>query len=366
MFALATVQYIIMFVDFGFDYTGTKLISINRDNSTKLKEIFLSIYFIKGIIFLVSTLIFMILLLTIKKFHENYIIFIFTYLMVIGNYLFPVWYFQGIEKMKYIAIINFIFKFITTLTIYFFIKKPQDYIFVPLLISSGYLMTGMSGSLIATLKVKPNFEIPSIKVLKNYFKNSFDVFIANLGTSLYILATPLILGFVAGDKAVGNYSIAEKTVRGIRYIISPLTQAIFPHFSKKFSEIKTSESLFILKKFVIILIPFLTILTLSVFFTSNVLTKLLTGNYDIFVSRNIKILSLIIIFGSLNNILGILGMINLNMEKQLKITILKGGIFNFFLCFILSIFFKDMGSSLSVVLTEFLIVILIYLKIKKY
>lgn len=359
MLALATVQYILLFVDFGFDYTGTKVISINRENIKKTKEIFISIYLIKGFILIISTTIFIFLLYAIPKFKYNFQVFIFTYLMVIGNYFFPIWYFQGIEKMKYIAIINFIFKLLTTLAIFLLIKKLQHYIYVPLLISTGYLLAGLTGFYIAFMKVKPEFKIPSINKLKEYFKNSYDVFLANLGTSLYILATPLILGFISGEKAVGNYSIAEKTVRGIRYIISPLTQAIFPNFSKKFSEKEEKESIKILRKFVIYLLPLLILICLLVFLSSIVITKILTGNVDVHVNRNIKILSLIIIFGSLNNILGILGMINLNMEKSLKYIILKGGIFNLFICSILSFYLKDMGASISVVFTELLILFLI-------
>lgn len=360
MFALSAIQYIILFIDFGFDYTGTKAISINRENLSKLREVFTSIYLIKGIILAISTFIFLILLFTINKFKNNYLVFIFTYLMVFGNYLFPTWYFQGIEKMKYMAIINFIFKLLSTIAIFLLIKRSEQYIFASLINSLGYMFVGLTGFLIVLIEIKPFIKIPSKEIIKKYLINSFDVFIANFGTSLYILATPLILGFISGPYAVGNYSIAEKTVRGIRYIISPLTQAIFPHFSKKFAEKEEKESIKILRKFVISLLPLLILICLLVFFSSIIITKILTGNFDISINRNIKILSLIIVFGSLNNILGIVGMINLNMEKNLKYIILKGGIFNLFICSILSFYLKDMGASFSVVSTELLIFLLIY------
>jgi len=366
MFALAAVQYILMFVDFGFDYTGTKIVSINRKDNTKLKEIFNSIYILKGIILLISTIVFFILLIVIKKFKENNLVFLFTYLMVLGNYLFPVWYFQGIEKMKYIAIINFVFKLFTTIAIFLFIKKIQDYIYVPLFTSMGYLLAGITGFLIAFIKIKPDFKFPSKKTLKKHFKNSYNVFLANLGTSLYILATPLILGFVSDETAVGNYSIAEKTVRGIRYIISPITQAIFPHFSKKFAEKETNESIKTLKNFVLLLMPLLIFMTLTIIVGSSFITKILTGSYNINVNRNIKILSLIIIFGSLNNILGIVGMINLNMENKLKNYILIGGLINLFLSLFLSYFFNDLGACISVVLCEFIISMQIIIHLKKW
>ena len=43
--------------------------------------------------------------------------------MALGNVMFPVWFFQGIEEMKVISILNVIAKTIFTVGIFIFVKR---------------------------------------------------------------------------------------------------------------------------------------------------------------------------------------------------------------------------------------------------
>jgi len=365
MFALAFVQYLMMFIDFGFDYTATREVSIHRNNSAKIKEIFKSIFIIKFFLLLISILILIVCIFTIPKISNNYLVFIFTFIMAIGQLLFPIWYYQGIEKMKYMAIINLIFKTTGIILIFVFIKNKEQTNLVPLIISLSYLVSGITAFIVAVIKIKPDRSIPDFKTIQSYFKQSLDVFITNVGTSLYTTATPLILGFIANNIAVSYFTLAEKTVRGIRYLVSPITQAIFPAFSKKFSEQDKKDSISNLKKFTILLFPLTLVMALCVIVFAPLLSKILTGNYIYEVIRNLRIASSIIVIGTLNNVLGIIGMINLKMEKYLKKYIIIGGLCNIILGITLSYQFKDLGAVLSVVTSETLIFILIYLHLKR-
>src|SRR5207342_3266640 len=105
-FANAFIQYFIVFTDFGYNLSATKLIAENRDDASKLSRIFNRVMFSKLLLLLIGLLVMAIIVLCFPKFSSDKSLYIYTYGMVVGNVLFPVWFFMGMEKMKFITIIT--------------------------------------------------------------------------------------------------------------------------------------------------------------------------------------------------------------------------------------------------------------------
>ena len=110
-FAYSFVQYFIMITDFGFGLSAVKDISANRDNILKRDEIFNAVIMAKLFLSFVCFIILCIIVITISKFRADCNIYFLTFLMVIGNAISPIWFFQGIEHMKYITFLNILFSF---------------------------------------------------------------------------------------------------------------------------------------------------------------------------------------------------------------------------------------------------------------
>jgi len=114
-FAAAFVAYFNVFTDYGFNLSATKDISINRNNPNKVNEIFSTVLVIKLILSVVSLMVFSLLIFTIPRFSANSEIYFYSFLIVLGAVLFPGWFFQGMEKMKYITVTNVTVKIIWTI-----------------------------------------------------------------------------------------------------------------------------------------------------------------------------------------------------------------------------------------------------------
>ncbi len=366
-FSYATIQFFIMFVEFGFNYSGTKSIAINRNSKNKINEIFNYILKIKLIFLLMSFFFLLILLLFIDKFSENYLIFLYTFGTVIGYALTPSWFFQGLEQMKILAIVNIIIKIFFAFLVYLLVNEPSDYYYVPLFQSSGFILTGLILTIYTINKYKiNNIKLKKLKIIY-YIKESYNIFISIGASNLYISANTLILGFTTNDMIVGYFNIAEKIVRTARMIFNPFVQALFPHLSSKFKNQNILDSINELKNIAYKLLPIIVIgIILMIFFSNKILyifgaDSLATSSANI----DLKILSFILFFGTLNHMLGFLGLVNLNSEKEFKNYVLWAGIVNLFLVTILSLLFQDIGASVSVVFSESVLLILITHRLSK-
>ena len=99
MFAQSLAIFLTVFVDFGFSLSGTREISLARHDKDKTGQIFLAIMFIKIILIFIALALLFIIVSTFSRFSIDKEVYLLSFGVVIGQALFPVWFFQGIEKM---------------------------------------------------------------------------------------------------------------------------------------------------------------------------------------------------------------------------------------------------------------------------
>ena len=231
-FAQAFMSFFIIFVDYGFNLSATKDISFYRENKNKLVEIYSSVISIKVILTIISFFILLIVIFVFDKFMIDYQIYCFSFFIVIGQALFPVWYFQGIENMKYITILNIVFKTIFTIFIFIFIKKEDDYLLVPIINGIGFILPAIFANIIINAKFKTRFSLQKISTMLQYFKDSFQFFLSRAAYSTYTYFGIFILGIFTNNTIVGYYSIAYKMYDAFKSIYQQGINTIYPYMVK--------------------------------------------------------------------------------------------------------------------------------------
>jgi len=359
MFAQAFMQYFVILTDFGFNYIATKEISKNRNNPKLISEIVSAVYSIKIILLLISFLILSLLILWVEKLYINYDLIYISFGIVVGQVLFPIWLFQGFEKMKIMVIINALSKILILSLVFLLIHSESDFMIFPLLWSLSFITAGIFSIFYIKKYFKIEYKIQKISVLIKYYNLSKDIFISNVVSSLYLTSNPVILGLVSTEIAVAYYTIAEKSVRVIRYVLSPITQAIFPHYSAKFSKQSFDTSLKQIKSLLLKLSPIIFIIILGVIFFARHIVFFLSGEIVQEVIIDMYILSAIILIGTFNNIIGVLGFINLDMNKEFKLNVIYTGYFSVIVTTALSFYYADLGASIALVLSETILLFLL-------
>jgi len=363
-FAQAFVAYFQILTDYGFNLSATREISINRENKQKVNEIFSSVMTVKLFLCLLSFLILSIFLIFIPKFRNDWLIYIFTFGMVLGNVLFPVWFFQGMEQMRYITILHIIAKTIFTISIFVFVKKMSDYLYVPLINSLGYLTAGILSLWVVNKEFGVKFVLPTLDAIKNQLKEGWHIFISTVAISLYTTSNTFILGLFTSNTIVGYYSAAEKIVRAIQGLLTPVSQTVYPYISKLASESKEKAISFIRKIVKVVgggtfVVSFL-LFTFAVPIVNIVLGK--QYQQSIIVLRILAFLPFII---GLSNVFGIQTMLPFNFKESFSKILILAGILNVGLAFILVPFFHHIGISIAVVATEIFVTISMFFYLQR-
>ena len=275
-FTLAIITIFRGVVAYGFELTGTKQIAVLRDQKTKLVDIYSAILMVKLIL---MGLCFCVLLVGggfIGKIEENYSLFLCGFLLVIGDLLFPVWFFQGIEKMQYISIIRISHKVIYFVLVLLLVNSPDDFLLVPFIDGVISIVAGGCCLYLINKKYQIKPTLPSIDNVVYQMKNGWSVFVSRIAVVFYTSFNVAALGFVSEEKIVGYYTIAEKIYMAARGLFSPFLNSLFPFLSKKYHFNKKGFYLVASKIFFIYVI--LTFLgSMGLYFFSEQIVYLVSG-----------------------------------------------------------------------------------------
>lgn len=233
MFAQAFIIFFHIFVDFGFNLSATREISLNRNDKEKITEIFSSVMLIKAALITISFIILSVIVFSFRKFSNDWELYYLSFLWVAGQALFPFWFFQGIERMKYVTIVNIVSKLTFTLLIFIVIQDQSDYIYVPLVNGIGFLLGGVISLYIVYKTFNQKFKIYSFKTVKKYFLDSAQFFLSRVSVSIYTSSNAFVLGLHTNNIMVGHYVIAEKLYGALQSFYEPISQVLYPYIAKE-------------------------------------------------------------------------------------------------------------------------------------
>jgi len=194
---------------------------------------------VKALLAIASFIVLLVFINFIPKFKEDWLVYVLSFGAVIGSTLFPVWFFQGTEKMHYIAIINMIGGVIYAGLLFVFVRSPQDYLWVPFLNSLFFIVTGYLGLRIAFRKFKLEFVFQTYSSLKQELHAGWDIFISTVAINAYTSTRIFVVGLLTNNTITGYYSIAEKIANFIQtFPLSSFSQAVYPRLSRIYAHNK--------------------------------------------------------------------------------------------------------------------------------
>ncbi len=366
-FAQAFVTYFMILTDYGFNLSATREISINRDNKQKVSEIFSSVMTIKAGLLIVSFMLMSIIVFSFGKFSRDWPIYYLTFGMVLGQVLFPVWFFQGMERMKYITVLNITAKLIFTVAIFVFVHHMEDFLYVPLLNTLGYIVAGILSLWLIFRDFDISFKFPLLSDIKHQLKEGWDIFLSTIAISLYTTSNTFILGLFTNNTIVGYYTGAEKIVKAVQGLLTPISQTIYPYISKLVSESKERAIKFI-KKLVIIIGTGSFILSLFILIFASPIVNIILGNQyhqSIIVLQILSFLPFIIGLATIYATLFLLGFGYIKEWSKIIMHCSLLGIFLIFL-FVALLDLAHIGVAISWFLTESSILLLSLMSYRRY
>lgn len=232
-FAAAIITWVQTITDWGFTYTATRDVAQNREDKDRVSSIFSNVLWSRLLLSVISFAILGCCIFVIPSFRADWTIILVTFIMVPGHILFPDWFFQALERMKYTTIFNLSIRFIFTILVFVCIHDEEDYIIQPLLTSIGYVVCGIISLWLILKKWGYCLQKPRFKSIWETIKGSADVFLNNLMPNLYNSFSVMLLGSLSGSTASGIYDGGSRFVSTASQFQNVLSRSFFPFLSRR-------------------------------------------------------------------------------------------------------------------------------------
>ncbi|MCD4785143.1 MAG: flippase [Candidatus Eremiobacteraeota bacterium] len=229
----AIVAYLSIFINFGFNTLGVRMISTDPGKNKSLPGKIISIRL--GLWLIGSLILTAFAFFGTRDFTIRWLIVLYC-IATLPYSLFLEWWFQGIEKMEYIAIGKVLSGIVSTSLVILLVKGPEQILLVPWaqFAGNGILAFSMMITAIIIYKnMKLSFKKSDVISLLKKAAPFTGIIIA---LQLFLNADIILIGIMKDKTQVGYYNAAYKFVWLFVFIGGFFFQAIFPLIPQYYKE----------------------------------------------------------------------------------------------------------------------------------
>lgn len=212
-----SLAYILnVIIDYSSNIVGVKETTINRYDNAILEKIFVTNYVARVILLLVVMSFILLLVSVVPYFSAIGLMIFYSSSIIVGQFINPTWFFQGLENFKWITIINVLAKVIYFVGIFGCIHSVDDYIYANLWLGGGTIIANGIGVLWILRKYRFSFSTVNYSEVLLLLKRDFTFCLSQLFFAVRNYSSVIIISFFAGDLVAGKFKLIEQIINCFR------------------------------------------------------------------------------------------------------------------------------------------------------
>lgn len=325
VFAQAFIQLFVVITEYGFNKSATRDLARNRERSEEIAAIFGSVMLAKAGLAVLSLMLLAALVAAVPLFRADWELYALGFLAVVGNVLFPVWLFQGMERMKYITCLNLGARLIGVLALFIFVHAPDDYRLALAIQAGAGVLGGVASIIVAMKMLGVCWKTPSLLEIKTRLTTGWHYFLSVAAGSLYTDGAIFILGLVANPTIAGYFTAAYKLVYAVVRLLRPLIQAFYPRVNH-LAATSQEHALRFIRRAIRWLLPCSLMLSLGIYLLAEPVIAVLYGAAFAPAAEVMRWMAPLPFIITFSNMLGIQIMLSFGLERQYSRILLSCGI----------------------------------------
>ncbi len=307
--------FLTLLVNYGFDYSATQQVALNKEDHGKLQTIFSTVILFKLFLFLLSLLIVGVLYLTVEKVHADVAPFLVVALFNLGWVLFPTWFFQGVERMAKMSMFTFFVKLLGALLVIAMVSKPEDYCKYLVALTVANVLVGCYSCYYLMKQYDLKWQAPEPFSTSESVRKGFPIFLNAILINCNTCLGVFLMGFYMSDAQIGIYAGTQKIITAIMMVsYQPLMIALFPRVSRKFHDSKYEGWLFF-KKCLGYIALYATAVSVATYVFAPLAVKIILGSQFSDAVSLLRLLAVYPLLASLASTLTVHGLYGLQLQR---------------------------------------------------
>jgi PST family polysaccharide transporter len=348
-FSQAFANYVSLIIEYGFGLSAVREVSRYRDSKNGLARVVSGVLGARCLLTIVSILLGAAVVRWVPVARQSPRLLWAGLFWGTSQAFSALWYFQGLERMKTVALVDVSAKLTSTIAVFCMVKAPADDWKVLAALGAGAFLSTAIGLSLVYRDIR--FMFPTVADTIDAMRGGWTMFLYRSSVSLYTAGNAFILGLFAPPQLVGYFAGAEKIIRSVLGLFNPINQALLPRMSHLVHRAPVDARRLARQSLHFTAVAGCLLGTL-VMITAPLIVRIALGNQLMPAVPALRILALLLPLIGVNYAIGIQWLLPLGMDKPFNAVVLLSGIVNLFMAALLAPGYAHLGMAWAIVSAE--------------
>jgi PST family polysaccharide transporter len=316
-FSQSFVWFFLVVVNWGFSLSATRAAAQARDDPPALARLLADVLGARLVLLAVATIVFAALVVALPELRAHAGLHALVFATVVGQAIFPLWLFQGLERVVVLAAVNAALRLAALAATLALVRGPADAPVYAALLGAQWVLTGAIGLLLIGRVAGIKALAPRLEGMRRAVVEAWSLFLSNVANALYTGVNPFLLGLFASYEAVGLYGGAERVMFGALGLLAPLSQAVFPRASFLRARAPAEAAAFA-RRLLALMAGLGATAALALFLAADLVARLYLGEAFAAAGPVLALLAPVVLLLALVNVLGLQIMIPLGHDRAYR------------------------------------------------
>lgn len=270
---------------------------------------------------------------------------------LVGSALFPSWYFQGIQRMKYITILSVTARCLGAAGVFLWVRGGQDVRWAAFFLAVPQLIAGILSLGLLLVRARGLFGRPSWEMMRRELAGGWSVFLSTLFMQAYTNGNLLILRLFTDDYVVGCYAAAHKFIEAVKGLLVPISNAVYPHVSQLAMQSR-EQAVSFLRRMLLMVGGGMGAASVVACVGAEEIIFLLMGKVYPESVAILRILSLVPFLVGVSNVLGIQTMLAFRLQQSFQRIVMYSAVLNVCVVWWMILLWQGVGLAVTTVMVE--------------
>ena len=249
-FAQAFSQLFVLVTDFGFNVTATRKVAIAKADRGAVSGIYWNTQFVKASLAVACASAMLLLGRFVPSLRPDFLLISVASTSLLASVLSPVWLYHGLNRLVEFSKITVAVRLSGIALTFLTVHSSGDYIHAAMI---QFMLPAVAGVILTTRAFRQGIVDRQVGRItrqdaRQALHDGFHIFSGSALTVVFTYGNAIVLKFLSGDVQVGLYAASEKLLTPMRQAYAPLTQAYFPNVCEKYASGQRAGAVRLIRK----------------------------------------------------------------------------------------------------------------------
>ena len=362
LFVIGIARYGLLVTDWGFNFSATREATVKRASGGDISGPASAVAVARLVLLGACALALCVATLTVGRIRDDAALYWLAFGAVAGSALLPVWLYQAVERLAVVTMSLLAARVVTTALVFVFVQSGGDLAAALLLWALPWPLAAVVALVLQRSQVGVRLGATTPSEVRRVLGQGIPVFVTLALAGAYSALNTVVLGFITNNTQVGYFGTAETIITAAVGLLVPAVQGLFPQAARAGAGGETDAISHVRK-----VLPLLTMvgaaLCVATLALAPLVPRVVGHKFDDSVAV-LQVLSPLPLIVAVATTLFTQLMLPLHMDRAFTKIVGFGVLANVALTVVLVPSLEAIGTAITVILTEALILaaVLVYLR----